>query len=1022
MKLTFLPAAMMLLAGGVASAATVICDFEDYPVGYAFPVWNFYGSETTTTAVVETDPAGGSNKVLHITLRGWNDYVEFTLPDHLAGTLINDGADRLTLDTRRAVGDPCGEWKHFDILVGADKIYEDDGWPAQGPEGEWQGRTYRLGEVPEGNTSTALRLGYNSENTDYFIDNVVLSKDGEEYVEYPDGRLDFSDPASTSSAYTTFSTPIRIPAGTTLDVYTSRYTYWMSPVVGEGNLNIHGGGERSYIGNEKGAKVPDWSGYTGDITIMPFAEVNPSVTAGFYGVVLGHGGYKYDADRIVGSIAERLYTPTWENNTVTIADGATVAAEANNTARAHRIGRLVMQPGSRLMGYYKSAAYRVYYIVGGDNADSRLEGEISPSGSSPVGLVKEGTGTYTITGNNNNISGALSIVGGTVLVANDADAARASKLRGAIGTGANSTGVYVYRGATLGGDGSVSGVADIYGHLNPGAPGTPGTLTFADFASGNGVDIRLRPSSRLIFDVASASSADRLDLSGKVMYYNIGQDLEPSDVKPVLEIALPEGHTLKAGDEFTLISATGKGALDGGDWTFRIQYPKAYTWEVSETVADGNYTLKARVTSTAYSGQGDTIIEDGGIGSGSDDDWTVDYTADLTDPTPLRTYAAQAGKSIGVAVPVWRYDISDPSDANTALIASQFNAVVAENEMKFDATEPERGVFSLDNGDRLVNFAASNGMAVRGHTLVWHSQVPSWLSSDGKKNDKGWTREQLTEIMYNHIDNVAGHFAGRVREWDVVNECLDDDQSIVRSNPDGYKLRAASVWTIAIGEDFIAQAFRRAHEADPEARLFLNDYGVEFKGDLKAEAFYNLAKRLVEAGVPIHGVGLQCHLTVGKIDVGRLVANIRRFNELGLECIITELDIAQADPSAADAQQRQAEAYGAVVNGALSQPNCPTVMIWGLLDTDSWRENNPLLYDGQRNAKSAYYAVHAALRLAADGSDLPGIFAEEDAAGVVATEYYNLAGMRVACPSGLVIRVSIHADGTRRAEKVVMVR
>ncbi len=1022
MKLTFLPAALMLLCGGVASAATVICDFEDYPVGHAFPVWNLYGSETTTTAVVENDPAGGSNKVLHITLRGWNDYVEFTLPDNLAGTLINQGADRLTLDTRRAVGDPCGEWKHFDILVGADKIYEDDGWPAQGPEGQWQGRLYRLGQVPEGNTSTALRLGYNSENTDYYIDNVVLSKDGEEYVEYPDGVLDFSDPASTASAYTRFSTPIRIPAGTTLDVYTSRYTYWTSPVVGEGALNIHGGGERSYIGNEKGAQVPDWSGYTGDVTIMPFKEVNPSVSAGFYGVVLGHGGKKFDADRIVASIAEGGYTPLWENNAVTIAAGATVAAEGNNTARGFRIGRLAMEAGSRLMGYYKSSAYRTYYIVGGDNADSRLDGEISPSGSSVLGLVKEGTGTYTLTSNTNNISGALSIVGGTVVIANDAEAARTSKLRGAVGTAATATGVYVYRGATLGGSGSISGVTDVYGHLDPGTAASTATLTLADFVSGAGVDLRVRPTSRIILDIASATAADRLDVSGKVMYYNIGQDLAVSDVKPVLEISLPEGHSLRAGDEFTLVSAAGKGALDGGDWAFRIQYPKAYTWEVAENVAaDGTYTVVARVTSTDYSGQGETIQEDGTLGGGSDDDWTVDYTPDLTDPTPLRAYAAEASKSIGVAVPVWRYDISNPSDPNAALIAAQFNAVVAENEMKFDATEPERGVFNYGDGDRLADFAAANGMAMRGHCLVWHSQVPAWLSSDGKKNDKGWNAAQLTEIMDSHIDNVAGHFAGRVREWDVVNECLDDDQSVVRSDPDAFKLRTASVWTIAIGEEFIARAFRRAHEADPQARLFLNDYGVEFKGDLKAEAFYNLAKKLVAAGVPIHGVGLQCHLTVGKIDVPRLVANIERFKELGLDCIITELDVAQADPSSPDAQERQAEAYGAIVNGALSCSNCPTVMVWGLRDTDSWRENNPLLYDGDLRAKTAYYAVHAALRLAAGGSELPAVTVADESAPVVSTEYYSLDGRRLAAPAaGLVIRVTLRADGTRRAEKLLV--
>ena len=179
--------------------------------------------------------------------------------------------------------------------------------------------------------------------------------------------------------------------------------------------------------------------------------------------------------------------------------------------------------------------------------------------------------------------------------------------------------------------------------------------------------------------------------------------------------------------------------------------------------------------------------------------------------------------------------------------------MVCENEMKMDALQPSKGSFSFGGADNLVSLAQQNSMAIRGHCLVWHSQVPGWLSSDGKKNDKNWTREQALEIMKNHITKVMQHYKGKVREWDVVNECLDDDQTTVRSNPNSYDLRQQSVWQRAIGDDYIDSAFVYAHRADPDAILYLNDYGVELQGKAKSLAFYNLAVSLKEKGIPIHG-------------------------------------------------------------------------------------------------------------------------------------------------------------------------
>lgn len=287
--------------------------------------------------------------------------------------------------------------------------------------------------------------------------------------------------------------------------------------------------------------------------------------------------------------------------------------------------------------------------------------------------------------------------------------------------------------------------------------------------------------------------------------------------------------------------------------------------------------------------------------------------------------------------------------------------LVAENEMKFDALEPSRGQFSYGAADNLVNFAQQHLMSLRGHCLAWHMQLPSWVSSDGKKNDKNWSRSEALNILKTHIYNVMTHFKGKVGEWDVVNECLADDQTTVRTSPNAYDLRE-SVWTRAIGEDFIDSAFVYAHQADPDAILYLNDYGVEMQGTAKAAAFYNLAIRLKQSGVPINGVGLQCHFSIGEVDSVKLESTVKRFAEAGLKCIITELDMGIPSTSDEDLTE-QARNYRVITDIVLNNDNCPHLMIWGLKDNDSWRtESSPLLYTAQLSRKPAWYAVRSALR------------------------------------------------------------
>ena len=183
----------------------------------------------------------------------------------------------------------------------------------------------------------------------------------------------------------------------------------------------------------------------------------------------------------------------------------------------------------------------------------------------------------------------------------------------------------------------------------------------------------------------------------------------------------------------------------------------------------------------------------------------------------------------------------------------------------------------------------------------------------------------------------------------------------MRTHPDSYKLRQ-SVWTLSIGDDFIDSAFVYAHRADPEAILYLNDYGVEMKGKAKTLAFYNLAKHLKDKGIPIHGVGVQCHFSIGDVDSVSFDNNFRQFAELGMKCIVTELDMGIPNTSAANLQE-QARNYRVITDVMLNNENCPHMVIWGLKDNNSWRESSsPLLYTAGLDKKPAWYAVRSALR------------------------------------------------------------
>lgn len=1001
-----------LLLTSVSTQAQII-DFEDCEIGQKFTMWNIdMGVVTSSTAEVTVDPINANNKVLHVTAKQWGTFPTITLPQELAGHLLTDKKKYLAFDFYRTDADNAA-WAQFHTYLGKDKLYQDEGYPAKGDKNKWQHLTYTLGKVSSASDDeTRLHFGIHNDNADYYIDNVELKGEYDGWMVADDNLLDICT-KNTASNYTTYETPILATEGKHLDIRTSRYTYWNSKVVGKGTINLYAGGERTYLGN-KSSKVyhPDWSQFNGTLHVYPYKEVEQG--AGFYGLVW-QSGKTFAPDNAAQNAADGNVNGTFANAHVVLHDGAAMACETGK--RGLRIAHLDTEEGSTLYGYLKDKTGNDgYYMVGNDNTDGTLAGRIIPfKGTNltvKVGLVKEGTGTYRITGNENLLTGGLRILQGSVMVNNDAAKAENKKLSGGIGqqSSVSTPGVYVMTKGVLGGIGSIASSVDLYGTLVPGDGGI-GMLTLKNYATSIKPNLVLHPKAKLKFEATDNERYDKLYVDGNITFSKKMEDFTESEEKPRIYIELTNNPTLQVGDELTLLSYSSKPE----DMEFDMRYPKQYTWETTEKLLpDNRYALVARVTSLEYGGQGEWS-EDADEDT-KPDDTNIDIDKEKQDITPLRTYAEKTGKYVGTCVSLYdgKINIDDENDEKTKLLTQQFNMVVCENEMKFDATEPAQGTFQYYNGDRLVNFAQRHNMRVRGHALVWHSQVAQWVSADGKKNDKNFTQQQLLDIMKNHIDNVVGHWKGKVAEWDVCNEVLDDDQSIVRSDPNGYKLRASSIWNFA-GANYIEKAFRWAHEADPDAQLILNDYGVEFQGQAKSEAFYNLAKHLKESGVPIDGVGLQCHLDVGKIDAAKLKTTIDRFNAIGLRCVITELDLGMTDNE--DNRLQQAKDFYNIVKNAMGSDNCNELMVWGITDAMTWRHGRcPLLYNADLTPKPAYYGMHAAVRETASATGIDTLHTGGNAsAQVVAETYYNLQGQRITPPmadSGIYIVCRKMGDGS----------
>ncbi len=325
-----------------------------------------------------------------------------------------------------------------------------------------------------------------------------------------------------------------------------------------------------------------------------------------------------------------------------------------------------------------------------------------------------------------------------------------------------------------------------------------------------------------------------------------------------------------------------------------------------------------------------------------------------TTPTPpttpgpsgdtLKAAAASAGaRRVGAAVKSGL--LSDPRYANT--LRNEFNYLTAEYEMKWGAIEASRGARDFSGGDAIVSFGRANGMDIKGHAFLWHQSLPSWVN--------GLSPADLTTAIADHIRAVGAHFRGRVHAWDVVNEAVADDGSGLRD----------SIFTQKLGEGYIAQAFRLAREADPDALLFYNDYGGEGAG-AKSNRIYELVRGLVQAGVPIDGVGLQMHVSANNRPAdGNIASNMRRIADLGLRVHISEMDVKVNSVAGTTEQRLEAQrvAFKSIVAVCVAEPRCEAVSFWGVSDAHTWIVGDtPLLFDGQYTPKPAHTGVLDAFR------------------------------------------------------------
>lgn len=321
---------------------------------------------------------------------------------------------------------------------------------------------------------------------------------------------------------------------------------------------------------------------------------------------------------------------------------------------------------------------------------------------------------------------------------------------------------------------------------------------------------------------------------------------------------------------------------------------------------------------------------------------------------------------VGVAVNKWQCSGEDSLGAATA--TKHFNSIVAENVMKCEKIHPEENTYFWDDADRFVQFGEENDMFIIGHCLVWHSQLAPWFCKDSLGNPVD--KQTLRDRMRDHIHTIVGRYKGRIQGWDVVNEAIEDNGDYRRS--DFYKI---------LGEEFIPLAFQYAHEADPDAELYINDYSMNNSG--KRDRYVKLVNDMKAAGIRIDGIGMQSHVGIDYPDFEEYEKSLKAFASTGCKVMVTELDMTAlpsvnrgANVSDNVAYQKALNPYpdrlpedvseqwnkrmDDLMNIYLRNAECISrITAWGVSDGDSWRNDwpvrgrrdYPLLFDRNYNPK-----------------------------------------------------------------------
>lgn len=314
----------------------------------------------------------------------------------------------------------------------------------------------------------------------------------------------------------------------------------------------------------------------------------------------------------------------------------------------------------------------------------------------------------------------------------------------------------------------------------------------------------------------------------------------------------------------------------------------------------------------------------------------------------LAAAAARHGKYIGSLYDDCCQPVAELEPQLTT-IKAQFS-MITNAHFFMNRCHPEHGRYDFEAADRVAAFARANNLKMRAHTLIWYPYVPVWLT------DAGRGPASPADLIRQHIATVVKRYQGQVYAWDVVNEAFEADGSLRKS-----------FYLEKLGPDYIEQVFRWAHEADPAARLFYNDYNAE-EINPKSDAIFALLKRLKVKGVPLHGLGLQMHLALDQsLDLASVENNIKRFAKLGLDIHFSEVDIKIREPVTPDKLQAQAKLYGNIAQICLAAKECRAFVLWGISDKTSWIPRyfpgygSATIFDARYQKKPAYESLKQAL-------------------------------------------------------------